>query len=762
MILELKRIRLQTLARILSGKKLYLRFGNSSYTDLKTITLNSFEKEIVPGVKASKAECWISQKAVCAHEAGHIRFTAQKYIEKASSYNRLMPFLLNIVEDSRIERCMSNTYSGCFAWFRFLNDYIFKNRPNWGTGPQALLNGLITYAVVGRLPDDIIKQPEIIDLIEKCSPHIDTGREANHTEGAWQETLKIWEIIEKYVGSFIPSDQPPIVGTTTPEEAAIGPIDPRRKPKLPKVETKPEDHDTSEEPENDDPLDKPGDIPPEDSDDPPEEAIASETPPEEPENPDDSHDEPESSDNSPEEQENLEDPLDEPGDSDNPPEDYFGEEPSNPDNPPEEPDGFDDSPEESSDLEIPEELENFDDSPEELSDPDIPPEEPNGFDGPSEEPGDPDTPPEETDGFDGLPEELSDSEILSGKPEGSDSPPEKPKELDDFSDEPGDADYDGLLDEAHDELSDMESSADRSVKSKPESEPVPVTEEELMEELSKGIHKGVVFKTRSSRSSKDQKRRYQELHSRVKPFIGKTVTEVKRILEYKASIKEANLQKGRLNTNSLWKLGVKDTRLFYRIQEPGNIPKIAVYLLVDCSGSMVTGNKIPRTQEAACLLYETCTALNIPIKITGFTGAMRGAADSDVTHINFVDFEEKDTKQNITLINALNENRDGYSIRVATKELESRLEEQKVLIVLSDGMPLMPYNEYIGKRADKDTALAVREAQKKGLGVIGLYFGDERFLSQAQLIYNDMVFVKQVETLPQQVARVLKKTTARL
>ena len=66
-------------------------------------------------------------------------------------------------------------------------------------------------------------------------------------------------------------------------------------------------------------------------------------------------------------------------------------------------------------------------------------------------------------------------------------------------------------------------------------------------------------------------------------------------------------------------------------------------------------------------------------------------------------------------------NKDGYSIRVATKDLLARREAKKVLVVLSDGLP-SDYNDG-DKQGMNDVKEAVREARRKGVVVIPIMFG---------------------------------------
>ena len=58
-----------------------------------------------------------------------------------------------------------------------------------------------------------------------------------------------------------------------------------------------------------------------------------------------------------------------------------------------------------------------------------------------------------------------------------------------------------------------------------------------------------------------------------------------------------------------------------------------------------------------------------------------------------------------------------------------------------------------------DTARSVREAEKMGINVIGIYFGDEIDLPSAQKMYNNLIFIKELEHLPPIIGRVLKRIT---
>src|SRR5699024_8968920 len=67
------------------------------------------------------------------------------------------------------------------------------------------------------------------------------------------------------------------------------------------------------------------------------------------------------------------------------------------------------------------------------------------------------------------------------------------------------------------------------------------------------------------------------------------------------------------------------------------------------------------------------------------------------------------------------DNRDGFSIRFMTKELAARSETNKFLLVFSDGEPAATGYDQNGI---VDTNVAVSEARKRGIDVIGMFLAD--------------------------------------
>lgn len=83
-------------------------------------------------------------------------------------------------------------------------------------------------------------------------------------------------------------------------------------------------------------------------------------------------------------------------------------------------------------------------------------------------------------------------------------------------------------------------------------------------------------------------------------------------------------------------------------------------------------------------------------------------------------------------------NRDGLALRAAADGLLQRPEENKILIMLSDGRPndvvlnrpnVKNPAVYTGEYAVKDTAAEVRRLRSQGISVLGVFAGEEQDLS---------------------------------
>ena len=99
----------------------------------------------------------------------------------------------------------------------------------------------------------------------------------------------------------------------------------------------------------------------------------------------------------------------------------------------------------------------------------------------------------------------------------------------------------------------------------------------------------------------------------------------------------------------------------------------------------------------------------------------------------------------------------GLAIRAASDSLLQREEENKILIVLSDGRPNdvvvnRPNSRnpkaYCGDYAIKDTAQEVRKARNKGIFVLGVFAGKEQDLQAEKRIFGkDFAYIRDIRNV---------------
>jgi len=172
---------------------------------------------------------------------------------------------------------------------------------------------------------------------------------------------------------------------------------------------------------------------------------------------------------------------------------------------------------------------------------------------------------------------------------------------------------------------------------------------------------------------------------------------------------------GSVNTNDLYKLAIGELDFWKRNEEEGEIDACA-YFLCDNSGSMGHGEESKREYALSSLaIIEEGFKRYMPLKIVAFQESGRS-----VVHDVVKNWEE--IRANSCSYNFLaqgpggSSNADGLSIRIATQELLDRPESQKILFVLSDGLPAYSNGE-------ADTAIAAEEARDTGIILVPIYFG---------------------------------------
>ena len=221
---------------------------------------------------------------------------------------------------------------------------------------------------------------------------------------------------------------------------------------------------------------------------------------------------------------------------------------------------------------------------------------------------------------------------------------------------------------------------------------------------------------------------------------------------------------GFVTANRAWRISrSNNNKIFYKdiINEKG---KYVIDILLDGSGSQSRNQGDVATQ--AYIISKALTIANIPNRVTGFSSFM------DYTILKrFKDYDDKEAScENIFEYFCAGNNRDGLAIKSVCHNLKQRSEENKILIVLSDGKPndvkigkdrekiLKGEMAYKGIVGVKDTAKEVRKARQNNIMVLGVFTGKEDSLEAERLIYGkDFIYTKNIDRFSDIVSMYLKK-----
>ncbi|MCM3731675.1 hypothetical protein M3196_08370 [Fictibacillus nanhaiensis] len=230
---------------------------------------------------------------------------------------------------------------------------------------------------------------------------------------------------------------------------------------------------------------------------------------------------------------------------------------------------------------------------------------------------------------------------------------------------------------------------------------------------------------------------YERFEQEIAPFVTQLKQNFLKTMEHKRTSPREDLHFGRLGKKLTRLVTDKNPRLFRKKQESQHELDTTFTLLVDCSASMF--NKMEETQKGIVLFHETLKALRIPHSVVGF---WEDAADATTNNQpNY--FHEVISYRNslhqpgasIMQLEPQEDNRDGYSIRRMGEELAKRPEQQKILLVFSDGEPAAFDYETHGVL---DTHEAVTRTRKFGIEIIGMYIANGEITEEEEKLMQNI------------------------
>lgn len=228
---------------------------------------------------------------------------------------------------------------------------------------------------------------------------------------------------------------------------------------------------------------------------------------------------------------------------------------------------------------------------------------------------------------------------------------------------------------------------------------------------------------------------------------------IKQLKENRCGGKQTGLIMGRrLDIHALCR---NDGKVFYKNNLPNEIPELAVGLLLDESGSMMSCDRCTYARASAIIMYDFCESLEIPIMIYGHsTGYYDGHEGVELYSYAEFDGFDNDDKYRLMDIGARGSNRDGVALRYVAEKLAKRPEAIKLLILVSDGQPAD--TGYYGTAAEEDLRGIKQEYQRKGIVFVTAAIGNDK--QNIERIYGDSFLdITDLNQLPTKLTNVVKR-----
>lgn len=218
---------------------------------------------------------------------------------------------------------------------------------------------------------------------------------------------------------------------------------------------------------------------------------------------------------------------------------------------------------------------------------------------------------------------------------------------------------------------------------------------------------------------------------------------------------------GQLVPSRLWKIGRSaDPKLFDKVLKSDN-SEFVVDIILDSSGSQARRQSQVAVQ--GYIISEALSKVGISHRVTGYSTFW-----AHTILQRYRDYDDgADKNLRIFEFRASANNRDGLAIKAIADTLLQRPEDNKILIVLSDGRPndvtvrrpgIRKIRDYDGEDAVKDTAFEVRKARSNGVSVLGIFSGAPDDLMAEKKIYGkDFAYIRNISNFSKIVGTYLKR-----
>lgn len=286
-----------------------------------------------------------------------------------------------------------------------------------------------------------------------------------------------------------------------------------------------------------------------------------------------------------------------------------------------------------------------------------------------------------------------------------------------------------------------------------------VLEQELRESMDKleleKIHEGHKLRIIRPEPTPEQIARYAVMKKKVDAAAEKMVRLTAPYLEEQERFQKGMVQGKKVCGSQIYR---RDGRIFRSRNIPGD-RDAAVAVLIDESASMDIHNRIGSARYTACVIYRFCQRLGIPVLILGHSTGI-GEKKESVELYSYAEFDAWDQKDCFRLTGICSKwnNRDGAALAYAGMRLGKRAEGQKLLFVISDGLPLA--EGYRGEAGIADTRREREKLEHRGIHVMAAAIGEDRELI-GRIYGKGFLNISDTERMPAAMAGIIRQYTGK-
>lgn len=264
------------------------------------------------------------------------------------------------------------------------------------------------------------------------------------------------------------------------------------------------------------------------------------------------------------------------------------------------------------------------------------------------------------------------------------------------------------------------------------------------------IHNKIKINEEKPKVDFNLKKAYENIYKRYRINISSYNSRFTQFLRGKSSYREERQIFG--SGISSRYLADHGKRYWYRNSESEEVPDLGVLLLIDGSGSMM-GERRDGAIISSVILHEVLKNQKIPHAIVEHRA---GFEKSEIDINILVGFNsKKEDKYNLMKIDSYGDNRDALALFWAERYMGRKVFcENKLIIVISDGVPCHMADMYYPPKSIIDTSNSVRKIIKRGTKIIGVSLTEEEELKN---IYPSLVICSDLRRLTGEILTLISR-----